>query len=35
MKDNLGALLKKCRNDKNLTKEELAKKLGTNVAMIT
>ena len=35
MKDNLGALLKKSRNDKNLTKEELAKKLGTNAALIT
>jgi len=35
MKDNLGALLKNARTQHNLTKEELANRIGTNVAMVT
>lgn len=35
MKDNLGALISKSRKNKNYTKEDLAEKLGVNVATIS
>ena len=35
MKDNLGALISKTRKEKNLSKEELAQKLGVNSSTIS